>query len=143
MNGSHDNERLFIAKCALVLFVSGLLAPFLIAALVLACSGSRSEDAAVALAVGFGFACEVLALILGIVGRRHTSGKIGILGGVIMFVAVVATVLAGALWKAKAKNEMERQIDEKVRAEQDRFRADFVREFHEGKRSPEAPPRKN
>jgi hypothetical protein len=91
---------LFVARCSLVLFIAGLVVPFVIAGLVVAFSRlppSDTERTAAILAVGFGLIAEVLALICGIVGRRHLSGKIGMIGAAVMLVLVVAAL--GLLWR--------------------------------------------
>ena len=127
MNESNDNDRLFIAKCALILFIMGLLGPFLIAMFIVALSpiwtgmaGPRAAETAAPLAVGFGFLCEVLALVLGIVGRRHASGKIGIFGGLIVlimaFVMALALVALSAVRYSGAKAETVKQMQEKAKA---------------------------
>jgi O-antigen/teichoic acid export membrane protein len=99
MNESHNAERLFIAACALVLFLAGLLVPLVVAEVIVACSGPNASltglTASVVLAVAFGFIAEVLALILGILGRQHLSGKIAVIGAVTGL--VLAAVLA-VLW---------------------------------------------
>jgi 4-amino-4-deoxy-L-arabinose transferase-like glycosyltransferase len=92
MNESNDKERLFVARCSLVLFIAGLVVPFVIAGLVVAVSRlspSDTERIAAILAVGFGLIAEVLAVICGIFGRRHLSGKIGMIGAAVIVVLVV------------------------------------------------------
>jgi O-antigen/teichoic acid export membrane protein len=121
MNGSNDNERLFIAKWALVLFILGLLAPLLIAALIVALAGPRAEDTAAPLAVGFGFVCEVLAFVLGIVGRRHASGKIGMLGGVVVLVLAIAAATVALLKYQATQAELQERFEERKTYVQERF----------------------
>jgi hypothetical protein len=103
MNESNHRERLFVARCSLVLFIGGLLVPFIIAVMVFAVSGRHlSEDAkniAGVLAVGFGSIAEILALICGIIGRRHLSGKIGMIGAIVVLVIAPALAIVLALYE--------------------------------------------
>jgi predicted Ser/Thr protein kinase len=84
-----DAERVFLARCALVLFIAGLAAP-------LSAPMLSERDTAIGLAGGFGLICEVLAFILGIAGRRHLSGRIAMFGGAITLVWVV--VMFSVYW---------------------------------------------
>jgi len=100
MDDSTSNERLFLGKFALVLFVAGLLMPFLIATVILV----SSRDAmffrgavAVQLALGFGLIAEVLALVLGFFARRRISGQIGMVGAITVFVLIFVMVAGVAL----------------------------------------------
>jgi hypothetical protein len=74
-----DRERVFIARCALVLFIAGLLVPIIIGGLLFAFGKTYLSPWTVVidlcLCIGFGFIAEVLALTLGIIGRRRHSGK--------------------------------------------------------------------
>jgi hypothetical protein len=74
-----DRERRFIARCALVLFLAGLLVPFIIVGLLFAVGKMYLSSWAIVvdlcLCIGFGFIAEVLALTLGIIGRRRHSVK--------------------------------------------------------------------
>jgi len=96
MNSADDKERAFIAKFALVLFIAGLLLPFAIAAGVLASGGwpPARKNAADSLAFGFGFIAEILALALGIVGRRIVWGRIALVGAAITFALGVLLMAA-------------------------------------------------
>jgi hypothetical protein len=99
MNDTVSRDRLIIARLALVLFIIGLLVPLLIAALNVALSrqGGAAAETAGLRAIGFGFVCEILALVLGIIGRRHVSWKVGMMGGgVTLGLAVV--IMAGVLF---------------------------------------------
>ncbi len=62
-------DKTFLARTALVLFVVGLTIPFLIAIF-------ASED----IAMWFGAISELLALVLGILSWKHTFGKIATVG---------------------------------------------------------------
>jgi hypothetical protein len=74
-----DRERGFIARCALVLFIAGLLVPIIIGGLMFTVGklylSSWSVVSVLCLCIGFVFIAEVLALTLGIIGRRRHSGK--------------------------------------------------------------------
>jgi hypothetical protein len=103
MNNEHDTERLFVGRCALMLFIGGLLIPLILAILVFALAGanvpSGAKDFAYGLCFGFGLVAEVLALILGTIGRRHLSGKTAQVGVIVLLVAwVVLGVLGSAVW---------------------------------------------
>jgi ABC-type transport system involved in multi-copper enzyme maturation permease subunit len=98
MNNDHDTERLFIGRCALMLFVGGLLIPFILVVLVLALGNpnlsSETKYTACGLSLGFGLVAGVLALIFGIIGRRYLSGKTALVG---VIVWLGAWLLVGAL----------------------------------------------
>jgi hypothetical protein len=70
-----DNKALF-AKWALALFIVGILGGIFILAL------SPNKE----LAVAFLGVCWLLALVFGIVGWRHTAGKVAVFGVVGLFV---------------------------------------------------------
>jgi hypothetical protein len=102
MNDADDRERAFVARGSLVLFITGLLVPFIIAVFALGLPDPKlahedARNAAAALAFGFSLTAELLALILGIVGRPHLSGKIGMYGAVVTFLIPLALVFL--LWK--------------------------------------------
>ena len=96
MNDATDKDRLFIAKCSLVLFIVGLLVPFIILVILdfreteLA---SETKQNIQNLAFGFCAIAEVLAVVLGFAGQRHLSGKIGMFGPIVVFVLVIALVI--------------------------------------------------
>lgn len=103
MDNEHDKERLFLGRCALILAIGGLLVPFILAVLVLAVGGANlspgAKDTAYGLSFGFGLVAELLALILGTIGRRHLSGKTAQVGVIVLLVAcVVLGVLGSAVW---------------------------------------------
>ena len=98
MNEANDPQRSSVAKSALFLFLFGLLAPPVLILLVLAFSGARppgrAVDEAAPFAVALGLIAEVLALILGIVGRRYVAGKIAWIGATVVFgLALLGNVL--------------------------------------------------
>ncbi len=100
MKDSDSAERLFIAACALVVFIVGLLVPLAVAEAIVACSGPNASlsglTAAALLAVAFGFIAEVLALILGAFGRQYLSGKIAMIGAATgLVLAMVLAILWG------------------------------------------------
>jgi len=94
MNEANDPQRSSVAKSALFLFIFGLLAPPVLVLLVLAFSEARPPDRAVEeaapFAVALGLIAEVLALILGIVGRRHVAGKIAWIGATVVIGLAIA-----------------------------------------------------
>lgn len=98
MNDADDQQRLSVAKWALFLFVSGVLAPFVLILLVLAFSGAKrpweAVHQALPFAVALGLLAEVLALVLGLVGRRYVAGKIAWIGStaVVGLALVVVTL---------------------------------------------------
>ena len=93
MNDANDKDRLFIARCSLVLFIAGLLVPFVILVIV-ALRETRlsreTEQTATILAFGFYATAQVLAVVLGFIGQRHLSGRIGMFGPIIVFVLAFA-----------------------------------------------------
>lgn len=97
MNDSGKKEHVFIARCAFVLFIAGLLVPFLIATAVLAASGRHgyAERPATLLPLGFAFVAQGLALPLGVIGRQRLSGRIATMGAITAF--VVALVIVGGM----------------------------------------------
>jgi len=105
MNAANDRERLFIGRCALVLFIAGLLLPFIIGGLLLTFGGMYlslgTEIVDFYLCLGFGFIAELLALALGIVGRRHLSGKVGMYGATVVC-ALAVTYVGALLWHSLA-----------------------------------------
>jgi hypothetical protein len=122
MNDTDARDRLFVARAALVLFVLGLLVPFIIAVLGMAFSRLGGDaDTAALLGIGCGFVCEGLAFVLGLVGRRHVSGKIGMFGGVIVLVLALACSgmaflrYSNAAWAAKQKTELLQKAQQDAR----------------------------
>ena len=93
MNDANDKDRLFIARCSLVLFIAGLLVPFIIL-VILALRETRlsaeTKQTATILAFGFYATAQVLAVVLGFIGQRHLSGRIGMFGPIIVFVLAFA-----------------------------------------------------
>jgi len=99
----NDAERLFVGRCALLLFIGGLLVPFILAVLVLAGCGENlspgAKNTAYGLSFGFGVVAELLALILGTIGRRNLSGRTAQLGVVVLLAAsAVLSALGCAVW---------------------------------------------
>ncbi len=78
----------FIAKCALVLFIGGLLVPILI----IPWKDGRDFDEATPYLLALLVTTEVLALLLGINGRRHLSGRIGMFGAMILLALALIPV---------------------------------------------------
>jgi hypothetical protein len=93
MNDANGNDRLFIARLALVLFVGGLLGPIVIA------TAWGKSDAAALTTAGLALIAEVLALFLGIVGRKHLAGRIGMFGAaVVLGLALLSAAVALLRW---------------------------------------------
>jgi hypothetical protein len=95
MDDSNSNERSFLGKFALVLFVAGLLMPFLIATVILVSSRDAvlfRGPVAAQLALAFGFIAEVLALVIGFFARTRISGQIGMVGAITVFVLIFVMV---------------------------------------------------
>ena len=89
---SRRSDSELIAWLALVLFIAGLLLPFaaypVLVGLVLI-----PHQAAAQLSAAIASVCELLALILGFVGRRYLPGKVaGIGSGVIVGLTLFALV---------------------------------------------------
>ena len=78
MDESNDNQRTVLGKWALILFVGGLLVPFVIAAF---CGGQGVHRHGHP-ALGFAVAAEILALVFGIIGRKSLYGRIGMIGAI-------------------------------------------------------------
>jgi hypothetical protein len=98
MNDANDRERLFVARCSLVLFIAGLLVPLIIAGVGAGfCGGAKTETAAFFSALGLGLIAGVLALVFGILGRRYLSGKIGMIGGALLLMLALL-VVASLVW---------------------------------------------
>ena len=103
MDDHHDTERLFVGRCALILFIGGLLVPIILAVLVLTTGGadlsSGARDTAYGLSFGVGLVAGLLALILGTIGRRQLSGKIAQIGVIVLRAAwLLMGVVGGAIW---------------------------------------------
>ena len=84
MEDSKSPDRLF-GTGGLILLSVALLGPWIIAAL------PRGEGPA----IGFGLLAGVLALVFGLLGRRHKTGKVAVvLTGVVLGGAVLMAALA-------------------------------------------------
>jgi len=79
MNETKSNDR-FFGNLALVLFVTGLLVPWIIALF-------NPEIAA-----GFGIVAELLALVFGIIGWKQKTGKVAAIGALVLVVVAMAAV---------------------------------------------------
>jgi hypothetical protein len=82
-----------IAWLALGLFIAGLLLPLFIYAILVSRLLGVSHHQAVSVAAGVAAMCELLALILGLIGLRHLPAKVAaggaaVLIGLVVFVAV-------------------------------------------------------
>jgi chromate transport protein ChrA len=97
MKDTNDSSKLF-ANLALGLLVVGLLVPFIIGAF-------ASEE----LAMGFGAVAVTLALVFGILGWKHKTGKVVvIITGVLVVVAAVIGTFNFRLHKAHESERRER-----------------------------------
>ena len=96
MNDANENDRLFVARCSLVLFLSGVLVP-LVTLIILDLRETElapeTEQNVEHLAFAFYAIANVLAVVLGFVGQRHLSGKIGMFGPIIVFVLAMAVAM--------------------------------------------------
>src|SRR5262249_31230226 len=82
-----------IGWLALVLFVGGFLLPFAVSPLLVSRLVELPHQRAVNLSAGIAGVCELLALVLGVVGWRHPPGKVaGIGAGVLIGLVLLATV---------------------------------------------------
>ncbi len=109
MDEPRISPRLAIARFSLVLSIIGVLVPILTTVailhsheLILINWGNRRPhpgvDAAFFLGIGIGSLCEASALLLGIAGRRHLSGKVGMIGSLIVLVLMVPFWLLWLSW---------------------------------------------
>jgi hypothetical protein len=103
------SRRLVVARLSLVLFIMGVLAPIVTTLailrtheLILINWGNQPLQSGVAvpffLGIGIGSLCEALALLLGIAGRRHASGKIGMIASFIVLALMVPFWLVWFSW---------------------------------------------
>ena len=92
MAGDFDATRP-IGWLALVLFVGGLLLPFAIYPILVSRFVELPSQRAVNVSAMIAGGCELLALVLGVVGWRHPPGKVAGLGaGVLIGLARFAAV---------------------------------------------------
>lgn len=82
-----------IAWLALFLFIGGLLLPLVIYPLLCYLAGLPHRSA-INLASAFWAICELLALILGVVGRRQLPGRIAAIGSGLVIALVVFAIAA-------------------------------------------------
>jgi hypothetical protein len=78
-----------VAWLALGLFMAGLLLPFVIYAILVSRLLGLAHYQAVNLAAGVGAGCELLALVLGLIGLRHLPAKAAA-GGAVVVIGLVA-----------------------------------------------------
>ena len=90
MNETNNKGRLFVANCSFLLFIAGLYVPHFVGVV-------RSIfDLPVEIYIWvyrFGFVAEVSAFILGVFGRRHFLGKVGMYGAMSLIVLEIASLL--------------------------------------------------
>ena len=82
MNEARHRRRLFVAQCALALFIIGLVLPFVMSLLV---RPMHSSDETISLYASLSGIAEFSALALGFLGRRHLSGKVAMVGAILTF----------------------------------------------------------
>ena len=88
MEEARTNTRLY-AKLSLGLFITGLLVPFLLAAI-----------GGLWLGIGFGVVSEVLALFFGILGWADKRARVAVIGVMVLFVwAGAVAVISGTVRK--------------------------------------------
>ena len=105
----NPQDKAFLAKTALILFILGLTIPFIIAIF-------ASDE----IAMEFGVVSEVLALVLGILSWRHFFGKVTTIGVGILMALSVVNYVAFQNKRANAETEMQRAFEaRKAKAEQD------------------------
>jgi hypothetical protein len=86
-----------VAWLALGLFIAGFLLPFVTYAILVSRLVGLSHQLAVNVAAGIGAVCELLALILGVIGWRYMPAKVaasgaGVMIGLVVFAAVAWVV---------------------------------------------------
>ena len=86
-----------VAWLALGLFIAGFLLPLVIYAILVSRLLGLSHQFAVNVTAGIGAVCELLAVILGVIGWRHLPAKVaaggaGVVFGLVMFAAVAWVV---------------------------------------------------
>jgi hypothetical protein len=81
-----------IGWLALGLFIAGLLLPFVSYAILISRLLGLSPQLALNVAAGIGAVCELLALILGVIGWRHLPAKVAAIGAGVVIGLVFAAV---------------------------------------------------
>jgi hypothetical protein len=94
----HNNDKTFLARAALILFIAGITMPFIIAIF-------ASES----IAIGFGLVTEVLALILGVISWKHLFGKIVSIGVCILIAISGVQYIAFLNLREDARSNMQTQ----------------------------------
>jgi chromate transport protein ChrA len=110
MENTNDSGKLF-GNLALGLLVAGLLVPFIIAML-------ASEQ----LAMGFGVVAVVLALVFGIAGWKHKTGKVAVI--ICAGLAVLALAIAVLLLQTTKVREENRREQVATRISEQRTERD-------------------
>ena len=90
-DGRNDARR--IAWLALILFVVGVLLPFAVYPVLIRLA-ELPHQLAVNISAVIGAVCEVLALVLGILGRRHLPGKVARIGSGVLIALVLFGLVA-------------------------------------------------
>jgi len=100
--GKSDDR--FIARCALVLFVVGILVPSLVFGLVLLLQSEAGAEKAIPYLIAFGITAELMALALGFLGQ-HPSGRVGRRGAMIALALAFAFLAFHFCMEASSRRE--------------------------------------
>ena len=123
MSNASDPQRSSIAWWALFPLILGLLAPFVL--ILLASAFAESPQRAVhektAVAVLLGLSVEVLALVLGIAGRRRMAGKIAWTGATVL--CGVALVGVAVMLRPSAPSTFPPGVEEAIKRQNEAARA--------------------
>lgn len=94
MSEVNDNGKAFAGIFSAILFVTGLLGPFIMAAAIMCCAPDAKDlpKAAGVVLLGFGLVAEILALTFGIAGKGHMGGRIGMGGALVVLALVLGTI---------------------------------------------------
>ena len=85
LSDTHQQDRIYTARCALALFIFGPAFPFVMHLLGWS---MYSEDVPLDPVVSLSLIAEFFALALGFLGRRHRSGQVAIAGALIILACV-------------------------------------------------------
>ena len=103
------NDKNFLARLSLILFVIGITSPFLLMIL-------TRED----VAMGFGVVTEILALVFGVISWKHRFGKIAVIGVCILIAISGVRYIAYLSLRKNSKTEMIQIMESRqTKAEQD------------------------
>lgn len=133
MNDPNAAEHVFLAKFALVLSVIGVIIPLALGAIIAATWPTHAGDNAADLLATLGCVfCEVVALLCGIVARRHLSARIAL----IVAGSILMILLARIVYKSVQIKHAERETKMEVMKqdqEMQKAKANVARQ-HEGEK---------